>query len=59
MVERKSHPPGRSVETVPLFEVKCAQDLVEVTAAVMQEKGVRGVAETLTVMGSGKIKIKD
>lgn len=60
MVERKSHPPGRSVETVPLFEeVKCAQDLVEVTAAVMQEKGVWGVAETLTVMGSGKIKIKD
>lgn len=38
IVERKSHPPGRSVETVHLFEVKRAQDLVEVTAAAMQDK---------------------
>lgn len=66
-VQRKSHPPGRSVETVPLFEeVKHARYLAEVTAAAVQETELQSweVMGNRDVNGNGQweereIKIKD
>lgn len=62
-VERKSHPAGISVETLPFGRSQTCPRADRIPAQPCRRgdavRGDRGAVETLMLTGSGKIKIKD